>query len=432
MTIDRLIERTKERNITTYFKRNSDHKRRNDLKHTGATSSTQFGFSTISPYDKENLTIEGLNIHQVVSRNFCQMIGMGTSYFSRNLTNSELLASIDIKEIDDKYISKNLALGIVKGFQKATTSNSVEDLFEESLKLAACGGFALLTNEPYLSPFTAKVGHGHICEKNINILLIGIDDELKSNLLNESEKINLEDCSAEKINLIQIGLGSLPMVANFTEQELPIATAGIDLIVIGDDGFAGITIIAKSYGAKVISTKYQMDDAEFLTDAKEIIEKGVESFTTKDPNYMYLDPTTFEVSIGSSNEFEKMVYLDTYDSEIVEFFENNGYKVATVGCNVDAPDSCIHFPTFASMMANIRDNENKNNMLIFTKATPQTVTASMFMRMIGVSVGFMDYPPIYGSDVVVDLFFTHSAFSGKLLIHSNPQTMLELMKKENF
>jgi len=149
---------------------------------------------------------------------------------------------------------------------------------------------------------------------------------------------------------------------------------------------------------------------------------------------MYIDDTTFEVNVGlSSKSQEKIVYFDVYDSELVELFENNEYVVATIGCNVDTPDSCIHFPDLASMIVNIidRKTQNENNMLIFTKATPQTITMSMFMRMIGVSVGFMDYPPIYGSEELVDLFFTHPTFGGKLLIHSNPQTMIELMKKEN-
>ncbi|MEN4006999.1 MAG: hypothetical protein PQ975_08380 [Methanobacterium sp.] len=434
MTISRLIERTEERRIDTYFKRNQIHKKRNDLKHTGAMALTQYGFSSISPYDREDLTVEGLNIHQVVSRNFCQMVCLGTSYFSNDLNNDELLASIDIEEIDEKYIPKNLALAITKGLQKSTTCLSVNDLFEESLKLAVCGGFALPINKPLLTPFTAKVGLGHISKKNINILLIGIEDNLKNELLNEANKTNmLEGSSAEKINLIQVGLGSLPMVANYIEQELPIATGGIDLVVIGNDGFAGIPIIAESYGTKVVSVKYQMDGAEFLQDAKEIIKKAIESFTARDPNYMYIDDTTFEVNVGlSSKSKEKIVYLDVYDLELVELFENNGYAVATIGCNVDEPDLCIHFPDLASMIVNIIDRKNdSNSMLIFTKATPQTITMSMFMRMIGVPVGFMDYPPIYGSEELVDLFFTHPAFSGKLLIHSNPQTMIELMKKEN-
>jgi len=435
MTIDRLVERTEERRIDTYFKRNRAHKKRNDLKHTGAMASTQFGFSSISPYDKEDLTVEGLNIHQVVSRNFCQMTCMGTSYFSSNLSDDELVAPLDIKEIDKKYVPKNLALAVTKGIQKSTTCLSVNDLFEESLKLAVCGGFALLANESCLTPFTAKVGHGHISKKNINILLIGIEDNLKNELLNEANKTDiLKNSSAEKINLIQVGLGSLPMVANYIEQELPIATGGIDLVVIGNDGFAGIPIIAKSYGTYVISTKYQMDGVEFISDTKEIIKKSVESFETRDPNYMYIDDTTFEVNVGlSSKSQEKIVYFDVYDSELVELFENNEYVVATIGCNVDTPDSCIHFPDLASMIVNIidRKTQNENNMLIFTKATPQTITMSMFMRMIGVSVGFMDYPPIYGSEELVDLFFTHPTFGGKLLIHSNPQTMIELMKKEN-
>jgi len=435
MTINRLVERTEERRIDTYFKRNQAHKKRNDLKHTGATASTQFGFSTVSPYDKENLTVEGLNIHQVVSRNFCQMACIGTSYFSSNLSDDELLTSLDIKEIDKRYVPKNLALAVTKGLQKSTTCLSVNDLFEESLKLAVCGGHTLLINKPLLSPFTAKVGHGYISKKNINILLIGIEDNLKNELLNEANKTDiLEGPSAEKINLIQVGLGSLPMVANYIEQELPIATGAIDLVVIGNDGFAGIPLIAENYGTKVVSTKYQMDGVEFISDAKEIIIKSIESFETRDPNYVYIDDTTFEVNVAlSSKSQEKMVYLDVYDFELVELFENNGYVVATVGCNVDAPDSCIHFPDLASMIINIidRKTQNEHNMIIFTKATPQTITMSMFMRMIGVPVGFMDYPPIYGSEELVDLFFTHPAFGGKLLIHSNPQTMIELMKKEN-
>jgi len=434
MIVDRLIERASERRIETYFERNSKHKKRNDLKHTGATASTQFGFSTISPYDKENLTVEGLNIHQVVSKNFCQMICMGASYFSSDLSDDELVALIDT-EIDDRYVPKNTALGITKGLQKATTSLSVDDLFEESLKVAVCGGFALLTNKPNSTPFNAKVGYGNIDEKAVNILLIGVDDNLKNDLLNEANNADvLEECSAEKINLVQVGLGSLPMVANYIEQELPIATGNIDLVVIGNDGFAGIPIIAENYGTKVISTKYQMDGTEFLKDAKEIIKRGVESFTTKDPNYIYSDDTLFEVNVGlSSKEQGKIVYLDTYDFELVEFFENNGYKVATIGCDIDKPDSCIHFPDLAGMVSNIidRTTQNKNDIIIFTKATPQNITISMFMRMIGVSVGFMDYPPIYGSEDVVDLVFTHPAFIGKLLIHSNPQTMLELMEREN-